>query len=138
MRHKSDLITRKGLERIREYCKKTQCSDCIISDYCDELNYWLISLNLPEIDNWTDPDIHKILKATRNYMEATFIKSLEKIVEQDGKCLGVSCNECPLSKKYNEEYLSCVFIADIVREEKNVALVEMSKMLLDYYKGERN
>ena len=105
--HKSDQITRAGLERIREYCKGRECSDCKIVAMCDYFREH--TPYFPE--KWTDSDITKILKATRNYMEAIFIESFEKIIKKKGgECDGISCPRCPLSSFFDIKKIYVVII----------------------------
>lgn len=130
MSHKSDQITRAGLERIREYCIGRKCDDCKIRIYCKELNniiYCPIS--------WSNENITEILKMTRNYMEKTFIKSLEQIVEQEGECHGVECVHCPFLGYYNEPEECPTSLLRHTNDPSEKA--ETAQMLLEYYKGER-
>ena len=138
--HKSDQITRHGLEKIREHCHNHKCENCSINNYCDDINYWLINLDLPEIDNWTDSDITDILKATRNYMEATFIESLEEIVEQDGECGIIQCDDCPFWHTdtridYNNYHCARTCLHD-ERDARHTERKEIAEWLLDIYRGE--
>ena len=100
-------ITREDLAKRREYCHNTQCHGCDIRDECNALDLRAIGLGIsPFPCDWNNKNITEILKATRNYMEQTFIESLEKIVAQVGSCYGVECSDCPLSIFYNNRHCS--------------------------------
>ena len=137
--HKSDQITRKGLERIKEYCKSNEsCQECKISLICKEIETLYPVQLYPEY--LTYQDITTILKATRNYMEATFIESLEKIVEQGGDCGCIECDDCPFL--HTDTQIDCHndnCSRTSLHKVKTARLTErkeIAEWLLEIYKGE--
>lgn len=131
--HESDLITRAGLERIREHCESNYtCHDCKILPICKEIERLYPKFYL---ERWTDDDITEILKITRNYMERTFIESLEKIVRLNGECDDIKCIDCPFSPYYDYENKLCS--SNSLNQTHDIdERADIAKMLLDYYKGE--
>ena len=135
--HTSDQITRARLERIREYCKGRACNTCKISHLCKEIRKHYLQDGIYKIspNNWLNSDITEILKATRNYMEATFIESLEKIVELNGNC---GCIKCVNGEKNETENEIQSFIRQIAEGKvmPSTTLIRKAQKLLTYYKGE--
>ena len=138
MHHTTALITRAGLERIKEYCEGNDtCYECKIIPICKEITDLY---PIPYLKQWTDKDITQILHSTRNYMEATFIKTLEQIVKQEGSCGMVVCDECPFSWKYDGDEECCRENNLSLHYEKNARLIErkeLAEWLLEIYKGEK-
>ena len=140
--HKSDQITRAGLERLMDYCKTTHCNGCSIREECKlvakaMIGYMGTDMAVPSL--WTDSDITDILKTTRNYMEQVFIESLEKLVATQGVCHIAQCRKCPLSRHYDMEGNPCganniltITDSDKTYEETK----EIAEWLLDIYRGE--
>ena len=142
MSHKSDLITRQGLERIREHCfHHLSCYNCLIKQQCDEFMDLINFIPISYPTHWTDDYISEILKATRNYMEATFIESLEKIVEQGGDCGCIECDDCPFL--HTDTQIDChndncsTTPLHKVKMARLTERKEIAEWLLEIYKGER-
>ena len=135
----SDQITRKGLERIREYCKNSNCQVCKIKHHCIAFSVCLCNSELRHINvfphQWSNDNITEILKATRNYMEATFIKTLEQIVKLEGECCAIECQECPFAGAYQEHCYHCNH-NQLRHKGSYTEKLELAEMLLEYYKGE--
>ena len=143
--HPSDQITRKGLERIREYCKKPEkCEDCNICSLCCEFQTHLFEVKRETIitsvvpRHWTDSDITEILKITRNYMETAFIRSLKKIVKQNGDCDRVGCITCPFDSLFSDVNNDCEFALSKYpnMQKAQRSKKEIAEWLLEVYKGE--
>ena len=144
--HKSDQITRAGLNRIKEYCLDTGCSYCDIKPLCDNFVSLIRSFNcsISTPNSWTDSDITEILKATRNAMERTFIKSLEFIVEHNGSCYDIDCGDCPFKPHYYAEHLpngteDCIetYLLNTTYARTHTERTEIAEWLLEIYKGEK-
>ena len=141
--HPSDQITRAGLERIKAYCKSTECNKCQINGFCTTAAYHLSLFQqyiLPEKPrDWDSATITIILTLTRNYMEASFINSLEKIVKNKGECTGVECNDCPFWHTstridYHNNNCSSTTLHN-KNNAKHAERKQISEWLLDIYQG---
>ena len=73
-----------------------------------------------------------------NYMERTFIKSLESLIQQKGRCHHIDCHECPFSARFSDGGGCCdnALLKSMDLDTDRAELFDMAKWLIQIFKEE--